>query len=65
MLHHKPDGLREAIAGAMGTTMLGTAEMIPKIGDFAKIGTDLLASSIILAAKTQRGFPREVDAQVV
>ena len=32
--------------------MLGTVEMIPKIGDFAKIGTDLLATSIILAAKT-------------
>jgi len=46
---------------SIGTTMLGTAEMIPKIGDFAKIGTDLLASSIILAAKTQWEFPREVE----
>ena len=45
--------------------MLGAAEMIPKIGDFAKIGTDLLASSIILAAKTQWGFPRQVDVQIV
>ena len=47
---------------SIGTTMLGTAEMIPKIGDFAKIGTDLLASSIILAAKTQWEFPREAES---
>ena len=48
-------GIFDAILrlATMGTTMLGTVEMIPKIGgDFAKIGTDLLATSIILAAKT-------------
>ena len=58
-------GIFDAILrlAAMGTTILGTAERIPKIGDLAKIGTDLLASSIILAAKTQWEFPRKVELE--
>lgn len=46
-------GIFDAILrfATMGTSMLGAADMIPKIGDFAKIGTDLLATSIILAGK--------------
>ena len=48
---------------SMGTSILRSAEYIPKLGDFAKIGTDLLASSIILAAKTQWDFSRQLGME--
>lgn len=39
---------------SIGTRLLRAIGWIPVLGHFAKIGTDLLASSIILAAKTMR-----------